>query len=132
MMNNKCSVPVPVSQRIHKFNEDYPENVQNNKDFFEELSMNLQPCQVSYWNYGFSTSLFRNNIPINELIKGEYYHLVKNNNVFLYYSLTGKYYIIYNEYQNDNRCAYYGYELLNPELEIPKMDMMIISKSKNK
>jgi hypothetical protein len=131
-MNTECCAPVPVPQRIYKFNEDYPENVQNNKDFFEELSMKLQPCQVSYWNSGFSTPLYRSNIPINELIKGEYYHLIKNNNVFLYYSLTGKYYIIYNEYKCDNRSAYYGYELVNPELEISKMDMMEIGESKNK
>ncbi len=103
----------------YKLIEDTPVDVQTNKDYFEELSKNLQPdttrhCPVwqKRYNCSIDHSYYREYILFEQMIKGEYYHLTTRH-AFLYYSLSGKYYLIYYNYNNYNYNRIIAYELIN-------------------
>jgi hypothetical protein len=112
-MSSTNEYPWPKSLfKNYELIEDTPVDVQTNKDYFEELSKKLQPgttrdCSVWKERYNCISDhlYYREYIRIDKMIKGEYYHLTAHH-AFLYYSLSRKYYLIYQNYGSNKIIAY--------------------------
>jgi hypothetical protein len=100
------------------FNAENIMDVQWNKNFFEEFAKSCKLYTIRFHIDKLSDS---SSVSFEELVKGCYYHLDRNQSKFYYFTLTGRHILIYKNCDN----VWYGNELINPESFLKDRPMIL-------